>query len=262
VNTRISINGRGRAALWYLGRTRACLAAWLGLLAWSGAAAEPAALSVSGITEPILDVMLATSVPGIVAVHQLKEGEPVKAGEVILELDKRLEELEAARRKLVMENRKTDLDATQQVFEKSKGVSKEELDKRKLEYEVAVVEHDMALEQVRRRLIVSPLTGTVVEIFREIGEACEEHQPLVRVVDTRQACFVGNLEPELCARLGLGETVRITLETGTAPVSVSGQVTFLAPVADPASGLLRVKARFDNPGQQVRPGLRATMAFD
>src|SRR3989442_11148475 len=63
--------------------------------------------AVSGITEPFLDVALSASVPGIVTVRQFKEGAFVKEGQVILELDKRLEELEVERRKLVVEVRRT-----------------------------------------------------------------------------------------------------------------------------------------------------------
>src|SRR6185503_19917708 len=65
---------------------------------------------VEGITEPFLDVTLSASVPGIITIQKFKEGDAVKEGDVIIELDKRLEELETARRKLVAENKRTDME--------------------------------------------------------------------------------------------------------------------------------------------------------
>ena len=67
---------------------------------------------ITGLTEPYLDVNLSASVPGIITRECFKEGQPVKKGEAVMELDQKLEELEAARRKAVMDKAKTDLDAT------------------------------------------------------------------------------------------------------------------------------------------------------
>src|SRR5258707_253549 len=68
--------------------------------------AEP--IIAAGITEPICDVTLSSSVAGIVSAWKFKEGDFVKEGEAIIELDKRLEELETERRKLARDNHKSD----------------------------------------------------------------------------------------------------------------------------------------------------------
>src|SRR5688572_27394168 len=65
-----------------------------------------------GLTEPVLDVTLSASVPGIITARRFKEGDFVKEGEAIVELDKRLEELELERRKLVLEARRFDYERT------------------------------------------------------------------------------------------------------------------------------------------------------
>src|SRR4030095_14086811 len=55
-------------------------------------------IEVQGITEAYLDATLSSPVAGTVARHFFKEGDQVEAGAVIMELDKRLEELEVVRR--------------------------------------------------------------------------------------------------------------------------------------------------------------------
>ena len=67
---------------------------------------------IAGITQPYLDVIVSAPVQGIVNVAPCQEGDEVKEGQVILELDNKLEELEVMRRKAVMEFNRTDLDAT------------------------------------------------------------------------------------------------------------------------------------------------------
>lgn len=217
---------------------------------------------VAGITEPVCDAVLSPAVSGLVSAWKFKEGDFVKENEVIVELDNKLEALEVDRRKLAMENRKLDWEALQTLFQKSSiSVKKEELDKAETEYKIAVVEHRMAVETLRRRSIIAPCSGYVAAITRDVGEACEEFQPVARVVDTRQCYFVSNVEARAAGSLKLGQSVALEIETPTKPASVSGQITFLSPVIDPASGLRRVKVLFDNSDGKINPGVAGKMRF-
>jgi len=154
----------------------------------SGAAAEP--LAAAGITEPFGDVILGASVAGIVSSRKVEEGESIREGDVIVELDNRLEALELDRRKLVLNAKEKEYKDTQTLFKSSKGVSQAELEKAELEFKVAEVDHQMAAEQLRRRLLIAPFSGTVAELYLDPGEATQAYQPLVHLVDTRRGFFV------------------------------------------------------------------------
>lgn len=210
---------------------------------------------IPGITEPFLDVTLSASVPGIIAERKFKEGEVVKEGDPIIELDKRLEELEVERRKVVLESRRVDYEGTAKLYQTTKGTSKEEMEKKESDYKLATVEHSMAVEQLRRRVVHSPLTGTIVDLPLEKGESCQPYQTVARVVDTRRCYFVANLDAKAAAALKLEQRVQLEVETGGGVEAVSGTVIFLSPVADRASGLIKVKVLFDNPAGKLRPGL-------
>jgi len=222
------------------------------------APAEPRA--VSGITEPFMDVTLSAPVQGTIRIEHYKEGAFVKEGQIILELDSKLEELETQRRKQVMEHSMTDYEATKQLFEKSKAVSKDELDKKETEFKVATAELGIAEEQLRRRKILAPFTGNIVELLLQPGASCEPYQPLVRLVDTSRVFFVGHIEGPAAADLKLGQAVKVEVTGARAPVEAS--ISFIAPVVDSASGLVRLKAVFDNAEGAVRPGLAARMILD
>lgn len=245
-----------------------------------GFAKEP--LSVSGVTEPIRDVTLSATVVGTISAILVKEGMTVQAGAAILELDKKLEELEVQRRKLIWESKaeleaaaarvatlRSLLDATRELFNSTGSVSKEELEKLALEYSVAVaeqkrlesaeererIEHEMARETLRKRSLISPISGTVVKLFLDEGETCQEKQPLAQVVDTSRGGLVCNVEEAIGRTLRKGQSVDLKIKAGNGAVARKGMVIFVSPVVDPASGLLEVKAEFDNQDGSVRPGV-------
>lgn len=211
--------------------------------------------NITGITEPFLDVTLNASVPGIISTRRFKEGDFVKAGDVIIELDQRLEELEVERRLLVVETRRTDFQGTLKLFQTTKGTSKEEMQQKESDYKLAVLEHAMAVEQLRRRTVTAPLSGTIVELPLEAGESCQPYQPLVRVVDVRRCYFIVNLEARTAVTFKLEQKVSLEIDTGAGLEAVTGVIAFLSPVADPASGLIKAKALFENAAGKFRPGL-------
>ncbi len=215
---------------------------------------------VTGITEPFFDVTLSSTVLGTIRAAKFKEGAEVKEGDVILELDSKLEELETGRKQFVMEHSKADYDATKTLFEKTKSVSKDEMDKRATEYHVAVAEHDIAEEQLHRRKIVAPFSGTIVEIFLQPGASCEPYKPLVRMVDTKRCYFIGHIEGTAASGLKLGQSVKIEVIGSKTPVE--GKLVLIAPVVDSASGLARVKAIFDNADGATLAGLAGKMTIE
>jgi len=234
-----------------------------------------------GITEPLRDSLLSAAAAGTVHAVNVKEGDRVAQGAIILELDKALEELEVERRRVVYESRveleaagqratllRADAESNRRLFEKSVSVSREEVERRELEARLGQAEYDrlvaakereriefaMAQEQLARRRVTAPFAGVITDVRIELGEACEPRQPVVRIVDLSRATFVANLAPELCAGLAPGRTVTLRIETPTGVKDVTGTLEYVAPVIDAGSGLLRVKAVFDNPDGAIAPG--------
>lgn len=231
------------------------LAALLGGFALASRASEQ--LVIEGITEPFRDVTLTVAVPGIIRSEPFSEGATVKKGDVLLELDKKLEEFEAARRKAVMEQTKAEFESTRQLRETTKSVSKEEFGKKEADYNVAAAEYGTAAEELTRRQVVAPFDGTIAEISLRTGAACAPYQAIARLVDTSKFYFTGHLDGKSAMRLKLDQPV--SLEIGGVAKPVTGKICFISPVIDPASGLATVKAIFENTDGGIRPGLAAKM---
>ena len=279
-------------------------------------------VAVAGISEPVADSTLSCASIGILQTWKVKEGDRVQAGQLLLDLDKRLEELDAERRRIVWEQKgdlklaeaqvairklisdskvelklaeaivallKADVEATRSLFKNSKSVSKDDLEKKELEYKKAIadydkvlvtedreklehqqaiteydktvatkerekIEYDLAVEALRRRQVFAPFGGQVVEFFKKAGESCQVSDKLVRLVDTSRCHFVVNLDARLGNRLRLGDALPLELESGDAVVKLTGRVAFISPVVDSASGLLKIKVLFENADGKIRPG--------
>ncbi len=239
-------------------------------------------LTVSGITAPIKDVTLNATVDANIARIHLKEGAAVNAGQVIMELDSQFERLEVQRRKVVWESNaelasataqatalKALLDSTRQLYDETQSVSKDELIRLELEYNLAVaerqrlevteirekIEYEMALQNLEKRQITSPIRGTIIKLYLQEGESCELNEPLVHIVDTSRCLFICNMEEWAGRRLKKDQTVDLRIRTGNDIVTKASRVVFASPVVDSASGLLEVKTEFDNASGTVRPGI-------
>lgn len=243
-------------------------------------------VSVAGLTEPVGDVLLSFDVDGTLAKIHFKEGDAVKKGDRIIELNKRFEELEVRRGKMIWQSKvevesakvrsamlKKVYESTLALYKKTGSVSKEEMESKQLEYEMAEadyqrllvnekkeeLEYRMAIEKRDKLILTSPISGTITDLMLDEGESCENRQPVVQVVDTSTCLLVCNIEAPLGKNLSKGQAVDLSIPVGFDTITRKGRLIFVSPVVDPASGLMMVKAEFDNPDGAVRPGVAGTM---
>jgi RND family efflux transporter MFP subunit len=208
-------------------------------------------------------VTLAFPIVGVVGARPLEEGSTVRKGQVVIELDKQLEELDLERKRLSRELAASELERLKSLAQRNAiSVSKEEIEKKRSEFEITKVDHELAAAVLMRRQLISPIDGQVAQFYKDVGEKCEDQQPVVRIVDTRRCHLVANLEPSLAQSLRLNQKVRVEVLIGDSPVTVEGTLIYLSPVADAASGLLRIKAVFENPEGKIRPGIAGRLRID
>jgi RND family efflux transporter MFP subunit len=231
------------------------------LTTWQLLGADPT--WITGVTEPIKDVTLAFPIVGVVGARPLEEGTPVRKDQVVIELDKQLEELDLERKRLARELAASELERLKSLAQRNAiSVSKEEIEKKRSEFEITKVDHELAGAVLKRRQLLSPIDGQVAQFYKDVGEKCEDQQPVVRIVDTRRCHLVANLEPRLAQSLRLNQKVSVEVLVGESPVTVEATLIYLSPVADAASGLLRIKALFENPEGRIRPGVAGRIRID
>ena len=235
------------------GRTLAASLSALALLLPPVASA--AEYSVRCLTEPIGDVYLSTTVSGTISKINCSEGTFVEAGFAIIELDSRSEELEVERRQFFVQNLKTELSRSETLQQKGASIAAEEVDKKRSEFNIASAELELAREALAKRHILAPIAGVVTDLPLKVGEYCEPPKVLVRVVDVRKFYCTANIDPNEGTHLAVGDQLRLEVSVGDKTETLRGHLVFASPVVDPASGLMRIRAIFDNPAGTIRPGV-------
>lgn len=253
-------------------------------LAVNAAAKEP--IRLSGLTEPLHDVILSFEVEGKIASLFFHEGDELRQGDPIILLNNHLEELEVQRNQLIWESKvevesaaerertlKALYESTLELFESTGAVSKDEVQKLHLEYKLAAAEHQRILIAEEReyieyniakakrdkRILLAPIDGVVSQLFLDVGESCEPRQPVVRLVNISRCLLVCNVESSLGLRIREGQPVELRVEAGSGKIKKLGSIIFVSPVVDPASGLFQVKVEFDNTDRKIKPGVEGYM---
>ena len=234
-----------------------------------------------GITHAVGEVKLSMTVPGRVDTILVREGMRVQKGDLLLHLDRSLEELEIKRREVMLEDvakleelRTREQMLTDQVSHARKllesgGVSRKSVEDEELALQAASaerkaleyakrrekVELDLAREAYDRRHMRTPLTGVVTKILPRVGESVPPNEPIVTVVDISRVRFNGTFPAASATRLRAGNSVTIRIQQEGRTLTRQARVSFVSPVADPSSGLVEMIAEFDNPDGSVRPGM-------
>lgn len=251
------------------------------------AATSSAGLSAPGVTQALRDVKLSVTVPGRIESMLVREGSRVRQGELLLHLDRTLEELEIQRRRLLVQDRaridelrlkeKTLGEQVQSLrpLLLTGGVSRKQFEdeemalgsvsaeRRALEAakEREQVELLLAQEAFERRHLRSPISGVVTKLAAREGESIGPSEPTITVVDTSRVRFIAAVPAAWSQRLRTGLNVRIELGQESQLRLRMAQVVFVSPVTDPSSGLVEVIAEFDNPDGAVRPGITGRLLF-
>lgn len=103
--------------------------------------------------------------------------------------------------------------------------------------------------QLDQRTVISPINGTVVRIFKEVGEFVAPTAPeIMEIVDTSKLRATFFLSADEVLRLKALAAVRIELDGQTA---MQADLEYVAPIADGESGLIEVRLIIANPSLQV-----------
>jgi len=120
-----------------------------------------------------------------------------------------------------------------------------------------------AARQVERRRILAPVSGRVVQLFRQQGEWIELGQPLARVLRVDRLKAVGSLDARQMHGDPTGRPVSLKVELPeTGQTECPGRVTFVQSEVNPVNGQLDFWAEIENANLQLRPGLRASLKIN
>ena len=238
-------------------------------------------VAYAGVTEAYREVTIAAPVNGLIERIYVTEGDWVDTNDSLIALERSNEVLQKAVRHLLWQDRsalqaaetrvnvlKSLLESSEKLFKSNASLSQRELERERLEYALALadlqqnqtteaqqeLEYELSLAEFNRRLLLSPLSAMVTRVYFNEGERCQLNEPLLELVDLSRVIFVVNLDESVANTFSLGQKVSLNIKSGQAMKTIIGQISYIAPVIDQASGLVELKVEFGNVSNRIRPG--------
>ncbi|HQU08813.1 MAG TPA: efflux RND transporter periplasmic adaptor subunit [Opitutales bacterium] len=244
------------------------------------AAPEPVAFrvgrgSMRSILEPKDDVYLSAQADGVVRAYPKNEGDRVKAGDVLVELDDRMEVAEVEQAKAVLIAAEAELEKAKKDFIRVDTLFKENIasDKQHLESIFLLAQAksrelqawanlDAAKVRLSYRSITSPIDGLYFKKTKSVGESIGRFETAARVIDDSELIMVVYAGAEYFGKVAPGDTVQVLLRDGPGKgQKVQAKVMYVDPLIDPATGTFRIKLQVE-PSAVAIPGLSAEMLPD
>lgn len=141
--------------------------------------------------------------------------------------------------------------------------AKQDFDTAELTRQLKENEHALAVHNVERRKIISPISGVVVQVNPRRGEWVKPGDVVLRIlrIDRLRAEGFLNAREVTGDLTGRRITLRVDLP-GKPQTEFPGTLTFVSPEINPVNGQIRVWAEFENRDLLLRPGLQASLTID
>lgn len=209
------------------------------------------------------EVVVSSRIGGIVETIAVDRGAAVTQGQVLANLDPREADASVREAKEEMELRKAEFDRAQSLAA-SHVLSTADLDQKKAEYNVAVARWEKAKTLRDYTVIRAPFAGVVTEKYARIGQKVieDKNEPLFRITAVEPLLARVYLPEEDLLSVKVGDRVDVVSDRFP-DVKTTGEVQFISPAVDAASGTFQVviRVRRDSGRSVLRPGTAVKVRF-
>jgi RND family efflux transporter MFP subunit len=198
-------------------------------------------------------VTLYPEVDGEIVSFDLKAGDRVKGGDVILKLESRAAELAVELAEIKVVEMERMLGRSRQLQEKNVN-SPAKVEDSRTTLERARVELEQARDALSKRTMRAPFAGVVGIPKVELGDRVTTAMPIITVDDRSELLVEMEVPEQYLARLAAGQKV-IGVTPGFADRQFEGWVERIDSRIEPTSRTVIVRAGFPNKDDLLRPGM-------
>lgn len=212
----------------------------------------PSVLKAIGTVVAVRGVTVSADLPGIVEKIAFDSGRSVRAGEVLVQLDTSQERAQLAASEAQLELARTSLERIRGL--RAKGItSQSEYDRAEAEFKRAEAGFGEIRATIAKKTIRAPFAGVLGIRQVNLGQYLRGGDPVVplQVLDPIHVNF--SVPQQQVRNFGVGVPVQVTAE-GVAG-AVTGKISAIDSVVDPATRNLLIQAVFDNRDGKLRPGM-------
>ncbi len=213
-----------------------------------------------GTAQAKRSVSLYASVSDEVTAVNFEPGQAVQAGDVLLELDSRLQVVNLSRAKIELADAKRHFQRVQKSL-KQGAATQRELDDAETVFKLAEVNLQEAQKNKQDRLVRAPFAGVVGLTEVEVGDRINP-QTEITTLDDRSALFVNFVAPELAVNY-LMEKPEVQLQPwSNRMIALNAKVAQVDSRINTTDRTIRARALVDNQHDQYRPGMSFRVSLE
>lgn len=215
-------------------------------------------INTTGLVRPNQGAMLSAQNAGTVSKVLVQNGQTVKQGDLLVELDSSVERasLQAAQ---------AQLPALRQTYQryanllKTNAVSRQDVDNAKAAYDAQVASIESLKATIERRQIVAPFDGKTGIVKVNVGQYVTVGTEIVRVEDTSSMKVDFAISQNDLDKLHTGQRVTATTDARQGE-TFAARITAIEPAINSSTGLVDVQATFEpEDGRKLLSGMFARL---
>jgi RND family efflux transporter MFP subunit len=205
----------------------------------------------SSFVEAHRHVDLVAKIPGRVQKVNVEEGDWVKSGDVLAELENARERIQLHQAELRRDEQSRELERRRSMLEKNL-ITQEEFDGSRSAFDLSVADQDLGKIRVEETLIRAPFDGQVTDRKIVPGQHIEMSEALFTLVDLEPLRIRIHLPEVIARKIGVGDRVQVRAEALDAPVEAA--VERISPVVDPMTSTVRLTLLVREGAEDLRVG--------
>ncbi len=221
-----------------------------------------ASYSGTAALEPENQAMVVAKASGVLLKLMVEEGDIVRTGDLLAQLDPEKPRLELARAEANLKRLENDFRRSIDLFTR-KLVSAEAQEKARFDLETQKAAYDIAKLELDYTRIVAPIGGVISLRMVKEGNLIQINQGLFRIDDFDPLLAVLNVPERELTTMRAGQTVSMHVDA-LPGVQFEGSVARVSPVVDAETGTFRVTTEYRDETQRLKSGMfgRVDIVYD
>jgi len=212
-------------------------------------------ITLQGKTEADRRSKVRSEISGKVEKIMVKRGEPVAAGQILIQLTTEDRLLRLQKAKASLKQRELEYSGAKKL--RSQGLNAQtKLAEAEANLELARAELEDAKLALEKTKIRAPYAGIFNERYVEVGDYVSVSSEVGEIIDVQPVVVRVDVPEKEFTSVHLGQQGTATLLTGQ---QFSGKVRYLSSASDDATHTFRVELAIENPAQDIPVGLSATV---
>jgi multidrug efflux system membrane fusion protein len=208
---------------------------------------------VSGQTAPDKRAELAARASGTISLLAFKQGDVVKAGDVILDMDSKEKKIAVDAAEVLVQQKKSKADATEALAKRG-NVAKLQIDEVRADLQAAQSQYEAAKAELERTQVIAPFTGVIDRIAVESGSSVQQGAPVATLLSLDPIVATGEVSERSLASIKIGSPATIKLVNGTVE---EGTVRYISREANAATRTFRIEVAVKNTDGHIPAGMTA-----